>query len=90
MFPQWSRDFPKAKAVYSQALQNVSVRGDPALRAFFRRVKAREAPGFPRLRGPGQYASVTYPQSGFKVGASSIWLFPSGKQTRSKPNCIAA
>jgi len=84
LFPLWSQNFPEVKAVYSQVLQNVSVRVDLAFRAFFRRVKVGEAPGFPRLKGKGQYDSITYPQSGFKVGESSVWLSLFGKQTQVK------
>jgi putative transposase len=48
--------------VQSQVLQNVAVRIDLAFQAFFRRVKAGETPGYPRFRGTGRYASLTYPQ----------------------------
>jgi putative transposase len=48
--------------VHSQVLQNVAVRIDLAFKAFFRRVKAGEAPGYPRFRGKGRYDSVTFPQ----------------------------
>jgi putative transposase len=48
--------------VQSQVLQNVAVRIDLAFKAFFRRVKASETPGYPRLRGQGRYASLTSPQ----------------------------
>src|SRR5215467_13488375 len=37
--------------VNAQVLQNVAVRIDLAFKAFFRRVKAGEAPGYPRFRG---------------------------------------
>ncbi len=84
MFPQWSKDFPEIKAVYSQVLQNVSVRVDLAFRTFFRRVKAGETPGFPRLKGKGQYDSITYPQSGFKVGDSTVSLSMFGKSVQVK------
>jgi putative transposase len=49
-------------AVQSQVLQNVAVRIDLAFQAFFRRVRTGEAPGYPRIRGKGRYASITYPQ----------------------------
>jgi putative transposase len=53
---------PLLAAVQSQVLQNVAVRIDLAFQAFFRRVKADEKPGYPRFRGKGRYASITYPQ----------------------------
>ena len=83
MFPKWSKDFPEVQAVHSQVLQNVAVRVDLAFRAFFQRVKEGKTPGFPRLKGDG-YDSFTYPQSGFKVGASSVWLSLQGKQVQVK------
>src|SRR5579885_2161135 len=53
---------PALAEVQSQVLQNVAVRIDLAFQAFFRRVKAGEKPGYPRFRGTGRYASLTYPQ----------------------------
>lgn len=49
-------------AVYSQVLQDVTARVDRAFKAFFRRVKAKETPGYPRFKGVGRYTSFTYPQ----------------------------
>jgi len=54
--------------VHSQVLQNVAVRIDLAFKAFFRRVKAGEKPGYPRFRGYGRYDSFCYPQAGRKGG----------------------
>ncbi|HEX3270996.1 MAG TPA: transposase [Ktedonobacterales bacterium] len=53
---------PTLGNVQSQVLQNVAVRIDLAFQAFFRRVRTGETPGYPRFRGKGRYASVTYPQ----------------------------
>ncbi|MFL5705671.1 MAG: RNA-guided endonuclease InsQ/TnpB family protein, partial [Ktedonobacteraceae bacterium] len=50
-----------------QVLQNVAVRIDLAFKAFFRRCKAGEKPGFPRFRGQDRYDSFTFPQSGFQI-----------------------
>lgn len=50
--------------VHSQVLQNVAVRIDLAFKAFFRRCKAGEEPGYPRFRGQGRYDSMTFPQYG--------------------------
>src|SRR5258706_8769467 len=61
----------------SQGLQNVAVRIDLAFKAFFRRVKAGEAPGYPRFKGKGRYDSFTYPQFGFKIDEQGK-LFASG------------
>ncbi|MGH7169028.1 MAG: RNA-guided endonuclease InsQ/TnpB family protein [Gemmataceae bacterium] len=53
---------PRLANVHSQVLQNVAVRIDLAFKAFFRRVKAGEKPGYPRFRGKGRYDSMTFPQ----------------------------
>lgn len=60
--------------VHSQILQNVAVKIDLAFKAFFRRVKTGEKPGYPRFRGKGRYDSFTYPQVGFKINKDSINL----------------
>ena len=66
-----STTLPKLKAycedlslVHSQVLQNVAARIDLAFKAFFRRCKAGEEPGYPRFRGYGRYDSMTFPQYG--------------------------
>ena len=63
--PALKADRPALAGVQSQVLQNVAVRIDLAFKAFFRRVKAGEAPravGYPRFRGKGRYDSLTFPQ----------------------------
>jgi len=60
--------------VFSQSLQDVSTRVDLAFRAFFRRVKAGETPGYPRFRGKDRYDSFTYPQRGFKLLKNVVQL----------------
>jgi putative transposase len=67
MLTQWKQEQPALTAVHSQVLQNAQERVDLAYKAFFRRVKAGEKPGFPRFRGPGRYDSFTLKQSGFAV-----------------------
>ena len=61
----WKAAHPELSDVYSQVLQNITRRVDLAFQAFFRRTKRGEGPGYPRLKGKGQYDSITYPQSGF-------------------------
>jgi putative transposase len=76
---------PSLKSVHSQVLQNVAVRLDLAMKAFFRRVKAGEnaqrAPGYPRFRGYDRYDSFTYPQapSGCKLEGSTLSLSKVGQ-----------
>ncbi len=64
LLPQWKTERPSLKIVHSQVLQHVQVRVDLAFKAFFRRVKAGENPGYPRFKGFGRYDSITYPQYG--------------------------
>jgi len=68
-FPRWRKEFPEIVGVHSQVLQNVSRRVELAFCAFFRRVKAGETPGFPRVRGDG-YDSFCYP--GASVGHAVV------------------
>ncbi|MFV9503839.1 MAG: hypothetical protein AB4911_04655 [Oscillochloridaceae bacterium umkhey_bin13] len=51
LLPDWKAERPALKRVHSQVLQNVQVRVDLAFKAFFRRVKAGEEPGYPRFQG---------------------------------------
>ena len=55
-------------------LQDVLRRLDKSFKAFFRRVKAGEKPGYPRFKGKGWYKSFTYPQVGFKLEGSKLTL----------------
>ena len=66
-FPVLKAERPSLNKVHSQVLQNVAVRIDLAMKAFFRRCKAGETPGFPRFRGKDRYDSFTFPQSGFSL-----------------------
>jgi len=63
----WKEENPFLGNAYSQCLQNVTMRVDLAFRAFFRRAKAGETPGYPRFRGFDRYDSFTFPQSGFNL-----------------------
>ena len=62
----WKASHPELPQVHSQVLQEVSVRVDLAFKAFFRRVKAGETPGFPRVKGDG-YDSFCFPGTGYAV-----------------------
>jgi putative transposase len=74
--PVLKAERPGLADVHSQVLQNVAVRIDLAFKAFFRRVKAGETPGYPRFRGRGWYDSFCYPQAGRKGG---YWLTEDGQ-----------
>jgi putative transposase len=53
--------------LHSQVLQDVLLRLDKAFKAFFRRVKKGENPGYPPLQGRNRYARFTYAQGGYWV-----------------------
>ena len=73
--PELKKEHEFLNDAYSQCLQNVAVRVDLSFRAFFRRVKAGDKPGYPRFRGKFRYDSFTYPQyGGFKVRKNGIHL----------------
>jgi len=55
---------PEYRDIHSQTLQDVLHRLDRAYQAFFRRVKAGAAPGYPRFQGRDRYDSLRYPQYG--------------------------
>ena len=71
---QWKIKKPELNNVFSQVLQNAQLRVDLAFKAFWRRCKAGEKPGFPRFKGKGWYDSITYPQSGFRLYNDSVYL----------------
>jgi hypothetical protein len=62
--PDLKLDFPEYAEVHSQVLQDVLLRLERTIQAFFRRVKAGEKPGQPRFQGRHRYNSFTYPQYG--------------------------
>jgi putative transposase len=66
MIPEWKKENPFLADAYSQCLQESCTRVDLAFKAFFRRVKSGETPGYPRFKGDW-YKSFTYPQSGFEL-----------------------
>jgi putative transposase len=71
---QWKSEFPFLKNTHSQLLQNAQQRVDLAFKAFFRRLKTAEKPGFPRFKSWKRYDSFTFPQSGFKLCEDGLYL----------------
>lgn len=65
--PGWKAEHEFLDDAYSQCFQDVQARVDLAFRAFFRRVKAGEKPGYPRFRSFNRYDSFTFTQHGFKT-----------------------
>ncbi len=74
LLPGWKTENPELTEVHSQVLQNVQERVELAFKAFFRRVKSGEKPGYPRFKGKGWYDSFTFPQSGFKLVSGKLRL----------------
>ena len=66
-YPVLKEERPSLTQMHSQVLQNIAVRVDLAYKAFLRRCKTGEKPGYPRFKGYGRYDSLTYPQSGFSI-----------------------
>jgi putative transposase len=61
-------------SLHSQVLCDVLNRVDDTYKAFFRRVKQRQTPGYPRYKSFDRYDSFTYPQKGFKVNGNRLCL----------------
>jgi putative transposase len=58
----WRAEHDWLNEGHAQTMQDAQKRVDLAFRAFFRRVKAGETPGYPRFKGRFWYDSFTYPQ----------------------------
>jgi putative transposase len=64
---RYRQTFPQAQSVFSQTLQTVVDDLDKAFKAFFRRVKNGEKPGYPRFKSRNRFHSFAFKQ--FGVGA---------------------
>jgi putative transposase len=72
------QDDPSGQGRWSFSSQQATLRRlDKAMGAFFRRVKAGHAPGYPRFKGRGWFDSVTWPSD----GDGCRWL-PDAKRVR--------
>ena len=58
----WKQTEPWLQNGHAQAMQEAQKRVDLAFRAFFRRVRVGDKPGYPRFRGKDRYDSFAYPQ----------------------------
>jgi len=72
---------PYAAGVHSHLLQVVVADLDRAFQAFFRRVKAKEAPGYPRFKGRDRFRSVGLKAygNGFKVDGRRLKVHGIGR-----------
>jgi putative transposase len=53
----WKEQFPELKTVHSQVLQDAMIRVDLAFKAFFKRVKSGDKPGYPRFKAKNRYTA---------------------------------
>jgi IS605 OrfB family transposase len=81
---------PELRYVYGKCLAEVYFRLDGAMKAFFRRVKNGEKPGFPRVRPRHCFFTLIYPAMYIKVEGMSITL-PTGGKGKNKryPGVVA-
>jgi IS605 OrfB family transposase len=74
---------PELVSVYGKLLQEVYFRLDKAMQAFFRRIKAGEKPGFPRVRPRHNFFTLCYPAMYLKIQGDKL-ILPTGGLGKSK------
>jgi len=81
---------PELKQVYGKLLAEVYYRLDGAMKAFFKRVKAGETPGFPRVRPRHSFFTLCYPACYIKI-ENGVLILPTGGKGKNKqyPNVLA-
>lgn len=81
---------PELCQVYGKLLAEVYFRLDGAMQAFFRRLKAGEKPGFPRVRPRHCFFTLVYPAMYIQVDGLSLRL-PTGGRGKNKryPDVVA-
>ena len=62
LLPQWKLENLSLKRVHAQIFYNVQRHVDLAFKAFFRRLKRKENPGYPRFKSFGRLDSFCFPQ----------------------------
>ena len=77
----YRKTFPQAQIVFSQTMQSVCDDVDKAFKAFFRRVKAGETPGYPRFKSRERFHSFAFKQfgAGAKLDGRRLKLFGIGR-----------
>jgi putative transposase len=73
---------PELRYVYGKLLAEVYFRLDGAMKGFFRRVKAGEKPGFPRVKPRHQFFTLCYPAMYLEVQGNTIILPTGGGHNR--------
>src|SRR6266536_772500 len=77
---------PELCFVYGKLLQEVYFRLHGSMKAFFRRVKAGEKPGFPRVRPRRCFFTLCYPSMYIKVEGNRM-ILPTGGGGKHGPKC---
>ena len=81
---------PELEFVYGKLLHEVYFRADKAMAAFFRRCKAGEKPGFPRVRPRHSFFTLCYPAMYIKIEGDTLILPTGGKGAHKRfPNIKA-
>ncbi len=81
---------PELDDVYGKLLAEVYYRLDAAMGAFFRRVKAGETPGFPRVRPRHTFFTLCYPAMYLQIEGNRLTLPTGGRGKQKKyPNIVA-
>jgi putative transposase len=81
---------PELDDVYGKLLAEVYYRLDSAMKAFFRRCKAGETPGFPRVRPRHNFFTLCYPAMYLKIEGNVLLLPTAGKGATKRFPTIAA
>lgn len=76
---------PELNQVYGKLLAEVYFRLDAAMKAFFRRVKNGETPGFPRVRPRHCFFTLVYPAMYIQIEGKTLILPTGGKGEKNKP-----
>src|SRR5215472_2922960 len=81
---------PELNDVYGKLLAEVYFRLDKAMTDFFRRLKNRQKPGFPRVRPRHNFFTLCYPAMYIKIEGKKL-ILPTGGQGKKKrfPTVIA-
>jgi putative transposase len=77
--PALKEVFPEYKEVGSEVLQDVLQRLDRAYKAFFRRLKTGDKPGFPRFKGRDRYDSFTLKRTGWQLEGRYLFIRKVGR-----------
>src|SRR3989440_7702706 len=81
--PDSKQHDPELCQVYGKLLHEVYFRAEKAMQAFFRRCKAGEKPGFPRVRPRHDFFTLCYPSMYLKI-VGKVLILPTGGKGKNK------